>query len=237
MRRAFTLIELLVVIAIVAILAGMLMPALNTVRQAARETGCASNLRQLGLGAMAYVSSWEGLLPAGRGYGDGVTPWGTHGPGIHNAWRFESQVEMGEDLKDNKDVRLGRGVNRCPAYRDLVGLPAAQQSGYGWNEDNLGTDSNGVLGILPRQRLNALTCPAQTVMAGDGTDWATNTYDYQILHDPSVASATRPTPRIGNRHRGGVVLLWADGHVERQTQAAVLAGANGDPGYWFRRVK
>jgi prepilin-type N-terminal cleavage/methylation domain-containing protein/prepilin-type processing-associated H-X9-DG protein len=107
----FTLIELLVVIAIIAILIGLLLPAVQKVRGAAARIQCANNLKQIGLACHNYMDANNGLPPNGN------YVWNGSGVTTTNAWSAAARI-----LPQIEQENLFRGINFAVSYNVQTGI-------------------------------------------------------------------------------------------------------------------
>jgi prepilin-type N-terminal cleavage/methylation domain-containing protein len=150
-RRAFTLIELLVVIAIIAILIGLLLPAVQKVREAAARAQCSNNLKQVGL-AMHNYHDANGVLPYGEGPGNPADPITTRRGCCWGDWQTLILPYIEQQAMFNNYKNLGGN--------DIKGMAITGTSvrlRYG--------DSPNVEGVTS-QRLKTLTCPSDTPNPG-----------------------------------------------------------------------
>jgi len=110
----FTLIELLVVIAIIAILMGILMPALSKARKQARGVTCQSNLRQIGVAGELFAQDNDNYLPRGGGLPEDLEPR-VVGDNKTVRWYLAFMKYMGERTRADGDFRNVK-MYRCAAY-------------------------------------------------------------------------------------------------------------------------
>ena len=214
-RTYFTLIELLVVIAIIAILAGLLMPALQSARERARTASCVSNLKQFGIHILNYANDFNDYAVPTRYWGNKIAQ-------KYMNWSGNSA-----------DVPTGFNALHCPSFPD--GTPGngiwghffytyAENAGYlnnsPWSAGyGVGGEYNGTGSPRKFSQIPDVSGTMYLIEAGYDCAW------------PRVGTAI-----LKNRHTGSCNMLMVDGHVD-STKLPEAGYPNHTPGGFWTIVK
>ena len=253
-RHAWTLIELLVTIAVIGILIGLLLPAVQAAREAARRTECTNHLRQLGVGLHAYHNAHDSFPPGGiewRAPGNStrrqlawsalILPW----IGQRNLYaRLDLQTPF--DSPENADAAATiLAVYLCPTRRDPIALidgrgPCDYGGIYGERITGPNSPPKGTMIYDRAIRLADVTDGAsQTLILAEDTAWP----DGQWINGRNIfdqAFAINAAPRFENDirsdHPGGANGLFVDSSVrflaestDLRPLAAICTRAGGEP--------
>ena len=208
-RQGFTLIELLVVISIIAILAGMLLPAINTVREGARKANCGNNQRQIVLGMNVYANDNDQAWPAVNITASGAaTPAAVAYVAIAtlptaanaaivtmNSFEFLASVTGGD---------LTQKIFACPSNPTVKPLLGAQTT-------------------FPTLASWSIAMPNTNNASAYAYDWAapSNSTSVRVLTADRVKSATDFT-----NHKSVAMAAFADGHVGNINKSTIATGNN-----------
>lgn len=186
----FTLIELLVVIAIIAILAGLLLPALARAKESARATQCLSHLRQLGFAVRLYAEDYADEFPRSQhsAFAHGVMPW-------------ERTVAAYLGASPTTWTNLLAGVYHCPTEKRPTpwsyGLSVYYELGE--EDDYFGKPQTW-------RRVTQVPRPAATVLFAENTSAADHIMSHFWLTTTDTADLA------GTRHKQRANYAFADGH-------------------------
>ncbi len=193
-RKSFTLIELLVVIAIIAILAAMLLPALNKARMQSYKSKCVANMKQFGIGFAMYRDDMNGEYPINRNY-----TWAVNYDGS------TSVLRVGLGLLYTENYLRSPGIYCCPADKKDKS-PTVLDNTYKDNNNKSAQMSYRytypvLAGVMPLNQLQGIhrkdiPKPSEAGLLADMYGISTNVSRY----------------KFGN-HMDGANALCADGHV------------------------
>ena len=204
--ESFTLIELLVVIAIIAILASMLLPALNQARARGQAANCQNNLKQLGTAFLLYAGDFNDLIPYGSNRYNA-------NPGWHEMLVYAKTTPKVVSTEVIAQSRMG--IWHCPSNREqkwAISTSTGEQycsygaAGTAFYDPASGSLSN--LGYFLACKLSRVINPSSKYAAFDAS--------YYKIEPTMLDTETFPdgVSYMAYRHSTGLNILFVDGHVK-----------------------
>ena len=220
LRRAFTLIELLVVIAIIAILAGMLLPALSKAKSKTQMTRCGNNLRQIGLGLAMYLHDsgyFPGhfLAPAGEiVYPKRILPYLSGSLDAWNCPTEKKRYHWTNNPATGKPIVVTPSTGFCYAYNDWGGVPEFTTPYEGLGADLYATGGGPAWEREPKESF--VKVPSDMICLAESQ--SDNQWDTAVDPDGAPPAPQQDPEWPARKHGKGCFFMYVDGHAEYHSQ-------------------